>query len=429
MTKTILGTQKDISPHVLSQQPLHLNPKLNGNPKSPKSLYEDGGYFRVYNTFEDKYGAIVGVYAGRVFTYLTRKANNEDNQANPSIYTMSVKIGMSKTKVVESLKCLICWNIIKRITTPRNQSNRYEIINKNEWKTPSKVHQIGSHKFKSVVHNMKSCIPRGGTHVYHEVVRKKTRVKKTNKENLIKEKANVDRNNFEYNNNGHKKNNLNITLRANENITANTKTNTHIPKEKDTIPYEEILTDLNSKAGTNFRYLTQAHRSKIKARWHEGNTFEDFQRVHSNRVAHWQGDSTMGQYLRPSTLYSNKFENYLNAPFPKGNGSFHHTPYKPRDNEYKGIKVSDKQTIETILPHKNKCCYCKAELTEKNKQVSAYFYSNPSEVMKLCSICVSKYPGNWTVVEESNELKVQHLKENDNRDVIEVPREIISEEC
>ena len=66
-----------------------------------------------------------------------------------------------------------------------------------------------------------------------------------------------------------------------------------LTKEKDTIPYKEILADLNEKAGTNFRHTTKAHKDKIKARWNEGNTFEDFQRVHSNLVAYWKGDPKM----------------------------------------------------------------------------------------------------------------------------------------
>ena len=101
--------------------------------------------------------------------------------------------------------------------------------------------------------------------------------------------------------------------------------------------------------------------------------------------------------MRPSTLYISKFEDYLNAPFPT-----HNTPYKKRANKYENNKASEKQTIEMTLSHKNKCGYCKSELTDKNKQVMAYFHSDfAREVMQLCSICISKYPGNWIVPEEN----------------------------
>ena len=79
------------------------------------------------------------------------------------------------------------------------------------------------------------------------------------------------------------------------------------------IPYGEILGDLNQQAGKNFR-TTDGHKKMVRARWREGFTFEDFRTVHRKQVIRWGNDETMSAYLRPETLYSSKFDAYLNAP-------------------------------------------------------------------------------------------------------------------
>ena len=52
------------------------------------------------------------------------------------------------------------------------------------------------------------------------------------------------------------------------------------------------------------------------ARWKDGYTLEDFQRVIDWRVAKWYTDAKMQEYLRPMTLFSSKFESYLNDSGP-----------------------------------------------------------------------------------------------------------------
>lgn len=89
-------------------------------------------------------------------------------------------------------------------------------------------------------------------------------------------------------------------------------------KNAETIPYEEIIEDLNLKAGTNYKHTSRASRDLIKARWNEGWRIEDFKKVHSHQVAKWKGDTKMSEYLRPVTLYrASKFESYLNSTGPK----------------------------------------------------------------------------------------------------------------
>lgn len=79
---------------------------------------------------------------------------------------------------------------------------------------------------------------------------------------------------------------------------------------KDLIPYREILDDLNSKGG--FRYqVCEAVKKHINARFMEKYTKEDFFHVHAVKIAEWK-DTADAKYLRPETLYGNKFQGYLN---------------------------------------------------------------------------------------------------------------------
>lgn len=91
-----------------------------------------------------------------------------------------------------------------------------------------------------------------------------------------------------------------------------TKITTEITSDKDNIPYAEIIDYLNQKAGTNYRHTTRKTQTLIKARWNEGFTLEDFKTVIDKKTAEWFHDPKMSKYLRPETLFGNKFEGYLN---------------------------------------------------------------------------------------------------------------------
>ena len=74
----------------------------------------------------------------------------------------------------------------------------------------------------------------------------------------------------------------------------------------------EVLSYLNSRTGKNFTGKSKAHRQHITARLKEGFTVEDFKKVIDNKVAAWGHSEKMAPYLRPETLFSTKFETYLN---------------------------------------------------------------------------------------------------------------------
>lgn len=82
----------------------------------------------------------------------------------------------------------------------------------------------------------------------------------------------------------------------------------------------EIVEYLNRKAGTNYRYSTDATQTKIRARLKEGFSKEDFFAVIDHRCAEWKTDERMSRFLRPETLFGTKFEGYLQAAKTSASG-------------------------------------------------------------------------------------------------------------
>lgn len=83
------------------------------------------------------------------------------------------------------------------------------------------------------------------------------------------------------------------------------------PKEPD--PTEEVVNHLNQRAGTHYKSATANTRKLIKARLKEGFTVDEIKLVIDKKCADWLNNPTMVEYLRPETLFGNKFESYLNA--------------------------------------------------------------------------------------------------------------------
>lgn len=88
------------------------------------------------------------------------------------------------------------------------------------------------------------------------------------------------------------------------------------------IPFSEIVDYLNQKAQTAYKHTSKKTRDLIRARWNDGSTLDDFRKVIDNKTAEWLGDAEWSKYLRPETLFSNKFEGYLNQKSTsKGSGA------------------------------------------------------------------------------------------------------------
>ncbi|WP_222842695.1 conserved phage C-terminal domain-containing protein [Limosilactobacillus fermentum] len=79
---------------------------------------------------------------------------------------------------------------------------------------------------------------------------------------------------------------------------------------------KEIISYLNQQAGTSYRASSKATQRFVHARLKENYTVDDCKKVIDIKVASWKDDPKMSKYLRPQTLFSNKFEGYLNEPMP-----------------------------------------------------------------------------------------------------------------
>ena len=74
---------------------------------------------------------------------------------------------------------------------------------------------------------------------------------------------------------------------------------------------EEVISYLNFKTKSNFKYTSDKTKALIKARIIDGFSLEDFKKVIDNKTSEWSG-TDFEKFLRPETLFSDKFEGYLN---------------------------------------------------------------------------------------------------------------------
>ena len=94
---------------------------------------------------------------------------------------------------------------------------------------------------------------------------------------------------------------------------------------------KEIISYLNQKARTNYKPTTKTTQKHINARLNEGYTVEDFKKVIDTKCSEWL-NTDYSKYLRPETLFGNKFESYLNTSAAVQNNIF--AGYKVIENGY-----------------------------------------------------------------------------------------------
>lgn len=112
-----------------------------------------------------------------------------------------------------------------------------------------------------------------------------------------------------------------IKMKSNENQNSNqneNETKTHQDVNVivnvngiDNVNVKDIIDYLNFKSNSHFKYSSEKTKSLIKARINDGFTIEDFKTVIDNKTSEWIG-TDFEKFLRPETLFSNKFEGYLN---------------------------------------------------------------------------------------------------------------------
>lgn len=134
-------------------------------------------------------------------------------------------------------------------------------------------------------------------------------MEKVREQNRIRSKKHYDKN---------KNSNVNLTLDLTE--TNATDIDKELDKERDIdkekIPYSDIIKYLNNKTSKSFK-VTQKWKDLIKARWNEGQRLDDFKKVIDVKTGQWINNQEMNKYLRPATLFGNKFDDYLNEYRPQ----------------------------------------------------------------------------------------------------------------
>ena len=97
---------------------------------------------------------------------------------------------------------------------------------------------------------------------------------------------------------------VNVIVNVNDNVDVNVKK----------ISLEEIkgiIEYLNIKSNSHYKYSTDKTQTLIKARIKDGFTLDDFKIVIDKKCEEWLG-TDFEKFLRPETLFSYKFEGYLN---------------------------------------------------------------------------------------------------------------------
>lgn len=206
------------------------------------------------------------IYQKMLYIALKRFANIQTGQAFPGVKKLALMSGMSERKarqVVLSLteKCYI--KVDHRI----NQTSIYTIL-----PTPAPDAGGGAQDAGGVVHDMQVPPAHGADELKKEELKRIEQQKDNYKDNVADAPA---------------------------------------------LPFETIINYLNEKAGTSFKHTTKRTQEFIRARYNERFTTADFKTVIDIKVDEWLHDPEFNRYLRPETLFSPKFESYLNQK-PKG---------------------------------------------------------------------------------------------------------------
>ena len=95
---------------------------------------------------------------------------------------------------------------------------------------------------------------------------------------------------------------------------------TSIDDSSEEKPKQVVMTDehkiiidyLNQKAGTRYEYNSTKTITLLNTLFRKGYSVEDIKKVIDIKCKEWLSKESMRMYLRPRTLFSNKFEDYLN---------------------------------------------------------------------------------------------------------------------
>ena len=116
---------------------------------------------------------------------------------------------------------------------------------------------------------------------------------------------------------------------------------------------QSIINMLNKKSGKNFKIDSPISIKLINERLKEGYVLEDFYKVIEVKVAKWK-NTIMEMYIRPETLFSYKFESYVNENISMKSQSNVHPCKEGNSNDSSNYIHSDYTTYDGSVRERKK---------------------------------------------------------------------------
>lgn len=108
---------------------------------------------------------------------------------------------------------------------------------------------------------------------------------------------------------------VNVNVNVNDNVNVNVSDSFEAGSDGPAPLSSLLISYLNEKAGTNYN-VTAAVVQRIGELMNAGYTADDMKSVIDKKVSEWKDSDKMRGYIRPSTLFGDKFEEYVSALVP-----------------------------------------------------------------------------------------------------------------
>lgn len=155
--------------------------------------------------------------------------------------------------------------------------------------------------------------------------------------------------------------------------------NAKVEEKEDNKDVKAIVDYLNEKVGTRYKAGTPATDKHIKARLNEGFSVDDCKAVIDVKTSQWLDNTNMKTYLRPRTLFNEKFQDYLQEA-RNTKPAVKPAPLKNEDAPVKKLDVYYKMITAGCLDDNvavNKDHYLKdvrPTLTPKEQEIADSYY-------------------------------------------------------
>lgn len=108
---------------------------------------------------------------------------------------------------------------------------------------------------------------------------------------------------------------VNVNVNVNDNVNVNVSDSFEAGSDGPAPLSSLLISYLNEKAGTNYN-VTAAVVQRIGELMDAGYTADDMKSVIDKKVSEWKDSDKMRGYIRPRTLFGDKFDEYVSAPVP-----------------------------------------------------------------------------------------------------------------